>query len=151
MAKTPNRGYELPVLGKKPWKTDWDTNFTKVDSDVGGLVSGTTPAGKANTIAGAALSTFVQTISGTLTSNTVPDGTTLDLVVDHSGTKIFDVPCSPIFINVPSNVTVYITGTRTGSTSADLGGKFSIQVANNSGSSINTSVISWYRKGIKIV
>lgn len=145
---TPKRGYLRPKLGKKPWKKEWDFNFGKLDSDVGGLIDGTVSAGNALSIQGAALAAFFQETTGTL-SGSFSDGTTTIVEIDHSATIIFDIPTEPVFTNI-SGVTFILVGNRATTGNSDYGGKFRVQVTNNSGSPLDGTTVTWRRKGLKV-
>lgn len=149
---TANLKLKLPQLGKKPWKSDWDFNFTLLDQLIGGLtVDGSVHAKIADSIPGSALAPFIQVITGDLTSiPTIPAGETKEIRVDHTADKIFEVPCDPIFTTPSVDINTLVLGDRSGLTSSEYGGVFVVRVENHSESDISGSDITWMRKGFKI-
>lgn len=145
---TPKRGYLRPKLGKKPWKKEWDFNWGKADDDVGGLLDGTKPAGKALSIDPTALIAAIIEITGDLGASTFLDATSIDTEVDHTGTLTYALPAEPIFL-APGGVKIIPLSDRTALTTADYGGKFRVRVENNSGGAVNGTSITWKRRGIK--
>jgi len=146
---TPKIGLLRPKLGKTPWKKEWDFNMGLLDTDVGGLLDGSVPAGKALTIDPTALIPIVVEISGNLGSTTFPDQTTTSIIIDHSSTVSYILPAEPIF-TAPVNVTIQSVGNRNGLTPTDYGGRFQVNVTNTSGAPVTGTSIQWKRRGIKV-
>lgn len=143
--------FRLPQLGKKPWKSDWDFNWTKIDQLLGGLtVDGSVCAKCAETIDGGALVPLIETITGDLTGiAAIPDGETHEIRIDHTSDMIFDFPMDPIF-TVPTGCNLLLLAERNALSSTELGGIFVVRIENHSGSTVNGGDISWLRKGFKL-
>jgi len=150
-AETVNLHLKLPPLGKKPWKSDWDTNFTILDQQVGGLtVDGSVPAKVAETILGSALTPFVQSVSGDLaTAAVIPAGESHEIRVDHTLDVVFDIPLSPIFTTPSTDVNVVLLGDRYALNNDEYGGVFLVRVENHATTDLNGADVSWIRKGLK--
>lgn len=148
---TANMKFKLPQLGKKPWKSDWDTNWTIADQVLGGLtVDGSVHAKIADAIPGSALTPFIQTVSGDLSAAApIPAGETHEMRVDHSADLIFDIPSDPIFLVPSTDVNVVLLGERQALSDTETGGVFTVRIENHSDSTVNGSDISWQRKGLK--
>lgn len=148
---TTNLKLRLPRLGKKPWKSDWDFNFTKVDQIVGGLtIDGSVCAVCAETIHGTALVPYIQMITGDLSGiSPILPGETREFRVDHTTQMVFDLPSSPIF-DPPADVNVIVLADRGVLTATEYGGVFYVRVENRSSSSVSGTALSWMRKGLKI-
>lgn len=148
---TTNLKLRLPQLGKKPWKSDWDFNFTKLDQIIGGLtVDGSVCAKCAETIDGTAIIPFIQSVTGDLTGMTsIPAGETNEVRIDHTADIIFDFPLEAIF-TAPGNVNCVLLADRNALDASEYGGVFSVRVENHSGSTVNGSDVSWLRKGLKL-
>lgn len=153
MADTTTINYKLklPQLGKKPWKTDWDFNFTKVDQLLGGLIiDGSVHAKVADSIDGSSLEPFIQSTTGTLAgASDIPAGETHEIRIDHSGDMVFDLPLTPIF-TVPDDVNCLLIADRSALDANEYGGVFVVRVENHSGSTVAAGDIAWLRKGLKI-
>lgn len=145
---TPKRGYLRPKLGTRPWKNHWDFNWTKADSEIGGLIDGSVPAGRALTVVGTWYSPHIVEITGNLDiGGLIPDGTFQDIRIDHTGSAIFDLPCEPIvFVNI-GGVHAVLLAERQSLLSDEYGGVFSVRIENNSGGDIDPSLLTWSRKG----
>lgn len=147
---TPNIGLKRPRLGSKPWKSDVDFNWGKIDSEIGGLKTGTVTAGVARNIEGAALTPFIDELTGTLSGTTIAGQSNVTISVDHSSVLIFDLPAVPIFAP-PAGVQCLPVQTRLSSlNNVEYGGKFAVRVENSGISSVNGVNITWRRKGIKV-
>jgi hypothetical protein len=148
---TANYKLHLPQLGKKPWKSDWDFNFTKIDQLLGGLIiDGSVCAKCADAIDGGAISAFIETTDGSLAgAGDIPAGETHEIRIDHSGDKVFDFPLDPIF-TVPGDVNCILIGDRNALDATEYGGVFVVRVENHSGDTVAVADIAWLRKGLKL-
>jgi hypothetical protein len=148
---TANLKLHLPQLGKKPWKSDWDFNFTKLDQIIGGLtIDGSVCAKCAETIHGDALVPFIQSATGDLSgASAIPAGETHEVRIDHSSDIVFDFPLEPIF-TAPGNVNCVLLADRNALDATEYGGVFVIRVENHSDSTVNAGDVSWLRKGLKL-
>lgn len=148
---TVNLHLKLPQLGKKPWKSDWDFNFTLLDQIVGGLtVDGSVPAKVAETILGSALTPFVQSVSGDLAGAApIPAGEAREIRIDHTGDIVFDIPLEPIFTVPSTDINIVLLGDRWVLNNDEYGGVFVVRVENHSTSVLNGINVSWLRKGLK--
>lgn len=150
MADTPTSklGLFRPRLGKKPWKREWDFNFSLLDDRVGGILDGTYTVGKAAAIEPTALIAAIVEITGNLSPNSFPNAVSTDIEVDHTSSAVFAMPASPIFL-VTGGVKIIQLLDRTTLGTNDYGGKFRIRVENNSGGTVAGSTITWARRGIR--
>lgn len=148
---TINLNLRLPQLGKKPWKADWDFNFTRIDQILGGLtIDGSVPAKVAETVLGGALTPFIDSVSGTLSgAASIPDGDTHEIRVDHSADLVFDLPIEPI-VTAPGGVNCVLLAERNTLNATEAGGVFVLRVENHSGSTVAGADIAWLRKGLKL-
>jgi len=146
---TVNLKLKLPRLGKKPWKREWDFNFTLLDQKVGGILDGSIAAKRAETIDPTALVPYIQSVSGTLSGVIVPSEEVREVRMDHSSTMVFDLPLNPIFV-VPINVNIVLLGDRASLSASEYGGIFIVRIENHSNSSVDGATINWTRKGIKL-
>jgi hypothetical protein len=148
---TTNLKLHLPQLGKKPWKSDWDFNFTKMDQIIGGLtIDGSVHAKIADTILGSAITPFIQSVTGDLTgSSAIPAGETHEIRIDHSGDIVFDFPLEPIF-TAPGDVNCVCIGDRNALNATEYGGVFVVRIENHSLATVNVGDVSWLRKGLKL-
>ena len=148
---TANLKLHLPQLGKKPWKSDWDFNFTKIDQLLGGLtIDGSVCAKCAETIDGTALVPFIESATGDLTGiAAIPDGETHEIRVDHSADVVFDFPLEPTF-TVPGGCNLVLLYERNALDATEYGGVFVVRIENHSGGVVNGGDISWLRKGLKL-
>lgn len=145
---TPKRGLLRPRLGKKPWKTDWDFNFLKLDTDVGGLIDGTIPAGRALRVFGSAVSAFIYVATGDLGAASIPAGEVQEIFVDHTASVIFDLPAAPAFSPI-ADVHFVLLGELVSTNDTNYGGTFIVRVENYSASTVLGVSILWRRKGLK--
>lgn len=147
---TTNLKLHLPQLGKKPWKSDWDFNFTKLDQVIGGLtVDGSVHAKVADSIPGSALVPFIQSVTGDLTGATIDAGETREYRVDHTADIIFDFPLEPIF-TAPGGVNLTLLQERNALDATEYGGIFKVRVENSTDTPVLGSDIVWLRKGFKL-
>lgn len=148
---TTNLKLHLPQLGKKPWKSDWDFNFTKLDQVIGGLtVDGSVHAKIADSIPGSALVPFIQSVTGDLDGmSTLAAGETTEVRVDHTSDIIFDFPLEPIF-TAPGGVNIFVLCERNALSAAEYGGVFKIRVENHTDSPLLGTDVSWLRKGLAL-
>lgn len=147
---TVNLKLRLPRLGKKPWKSDWDFNFTKIDQLLGGLViDGSTCAVCAQTIHSTALDPYIISITGDLGSVTIPAGETREYRVNHSSLATFRLPSDPIF-TAPTNVNVVILAERNALTAFEYGAVFHVRIENRSDTDVSGTLLTWMRRGIVI-
>lgn len=150
ISPTPKRGYLRPRLGTRPWKNEWDYNFTKLDSDVGGLLDGTLNAKNAENVVGIWYAAHTTQVSGDLnTGGLIADGTSQDIRVDHSADVIFDLPCEPIVEITLGGVHATLLADRQNLTNGEYGGGFVVRVENTSGADIDPAFLTWTRKGWK--
>src|SRR5437773_6476687 len=93
MPTTPaNRlGLHRPPLGKRPWKKDWDQAMGILDAKIGTLID------QVATLQSGGAGDPTVTITGDLTGVTIATGTSEDIEVNHSDTKIFSFQLEPIF------------------------------------------------------
>lgn len=149
---TINLGLKLPQLGKKPWKSDWDFNWTLIDQILGGLtIDGSVVAKVAETIQGSALTPFITTVSGDLSGVTsVAAGESSEYRVDHTSDVIFDIPLAPIFTVPSTDINVVLLGERQALNASEYGGVFVVRIENHSDAVVAGADISWMRKGFKI-
>jgi hypothetical protein len=149
---TVNYKLRLPQLGKKPWKSDWDNNFTKIDQLLGGLIiDGSVCAKCATSIDPTAISAFIESTTGDLTgAASIPAGETAEIRIDHSADIVFDFPLDPIFL-APVGVNCILVGDRTVALNAsEYGGVFVVRVENHTGSTLLVTSVTWLRKGFKL-
>jgi hypothetical protein len=147
---TPKRGLLRPVLGKKPWKEDWDFNFLKLDGDVGGLIDGTIAAGNSSRFGSKLPAEYVQTVSGTLAGLVFLDNQIRVVEVDHSASVVFDIPGPAAFVLPTSGIRVVHHGEVASLSDADYGGTFYVGVENSTGSTISGQSITWRRTGFVV-
>lgn len=148
---TTNLKLHLPQLGKKPWKTDWDFNFTKLDQIIGGLtVDGSVHAKVADSIPGTALAPFIQSATGDLSGiSDIGAGETHEIRIDHSTDIVFDFPLAPIFV-APTDVNCLAIYERTTLNATEYGGVFVVRIENHSALPVAGTDVTWLRKGLKL-
>lgn len=147
---TPKRGFLRPKLGKRPWKSEWDTNWLKADNDIGGLIDGSIPAGAASEVTGTWYVAHILQLSGTLDiGGLIDDGVHQDIRVDHISAGVFDLPGEPIFTITTPSVHAVLLYERSLVSVNERGGVFVVRIENNSGSSFDPSTVTWSRKGWK--
>jgi len=147
---TPKRGLLRPPLGKKPWKSDWDFNFLKLDNDVGGMIDGTIAVGNSTRFGNKLPADYIQSTTGDLSGIDFLDNQIRIVKVDHSASIVFDLPSEPIFVMPTSGIRAVMQGERDSSSDTNYGGTFYVGIENSTGSTISGVLITWKRKGFKL-